>query len=107
MADRELVTIFTKSVLEGDVERALVVCSYEGLDELSCAGLTWAWEIKDGKFTETTLTPEGPTYSVSSPIHYCPSQLAPPTRTQRPFTGCSHQETTSLTHWYQSWTLCR
>lgn len=49
---------FAKSLLEGGVERALVVCGYERLDEISCAGPTWAWELKDGKITEQTLHPE-------------------------------------------------
>lgn len=58
IAERELGATFAKSLLEGGVERALVVCGYERLDEISCAGPTWAWELKDGHIAETTLYPE-------------------------------------------------
>ncbi|KAF8895257.1 glycosyl transferase [Infundibulicybe gibba] len=58
VAEREIGETFAKSLREGGVERALVVCGYEGLDEISCAGPTWGWELKDGKITTTTLHPE-------------------------------------------------
>ncbi|KAG6850206.1 hypothetical protein H0H93_016385 [Arthromyces matolae] len=43
---------------DNGIKRALVVSGYEKLDEISCAGPTWVWELKDGKITETTVTPE-------------------------------------------------
>lgn len=58
VAEREIGATFAQSLREGGVERALVVCGYEGLDEISCAGPTWAWELMDGKITEKTLQPE-------------------------------------------------
>nr|UDP83120.1 anthranilate phosphoribosyltransferase [Cyathus bulleri]UDP83138.1 anthranilate phosphoribosyltransferase [Cyathus bulleri] len=58
VAEREIGATFAHSLSEGGVKRALVVCGCENLDEISCAGPTWAWELKDGKVTETTLTPE-------------------------------------------------
>ena len=58
IAEREIGYTFAQSVRDGGVERALVVCGYEGLDEISCAGPTWAWELKDGNITEKTLHPE-------------------------------------------------
>ncbi|KAG6902426.1 hypothetical protein C0995_000352 [Termitomyces sp. Mi166 len=58
VAEREIGPTFARSLLDGGVERALVVCGYEKLDEISCAGPTWAWELKDGEITEMTLTPE-------------------------------------------------
>lgn len=58
VAEREIGHTFAQSVRDGGVERALVVCGYEGLDEISCAGPTWAWELKDGNITEKTLHPE-------------------------------------------------
>lgn len=58
VADRELGPTFAQSLRDGGVERALVVCGAEGLDEISCAGDTYAWQLKDGKITEITLHPD-------------------------------------------------
>ncbi|KAJ6591663.1 glycosyl transferase [Mycena vulgaris] len=58
IAEREIGHTFARSLLEGGVERALVVCGYEKLDEISCAGPTYAWELLNGEITEKTLTPE-------------------------------------------------
>jgi len=58
VAEREIGMTFAESLHEGGVERALVVCGFERLDEISCAGPTWAWELKDGVITEKTLTPD-------------------------------------------------
>ncbi|KDQ49913.1 hypothetical protein JAAARDRAFT_186692 [Jaapia argillacea MUCL 33604] len=57
VAERELGSTFAQSLRDGGVERALVVCGAEGLDEISCAGDTHAWELKDGLITEKTLHP--------------------------------------------------
>jgi anthranilate phosphoribosyltransferase len=58
VAEREIGHTYAQSARNDGVERALVVCGYEGLDEISCAGPTWAWELKDGNITEKTLDPE-------------------------------------------------
>ncbi|KAJ3829280.1 anthranilate phosphoribosyltransferase, TrpD [Lentinula raphanica] len=58
IAEPELGAPFAQSLRDGGVERALVVCGHERLDEISCAGPTWAWELKDGKISELTLLPE-------------------------------------------------
>ena len=58
IAEPEIGVTFAKSLRDGGVERALVVCGYEKLDEISCAGPSWAWELRDGKITEATLHPE-------------------------------------------------
>ncbi|KAJ3998842.1 anthranilate phosphoribosyltransferase, TrpD [Lentinula boryana] len=58
IAEPELGAPFAQSLRDGGVERALVVCGQERLDEISCAGPTWAWELKDGKILELTLQPE-------------------------------------------------
>ncbi|KAG6852126.1 hypothetical protein C0991_002884 [Blastosporella zonata] len=59
VAEREIGPTFARSLREGGVERALVVCGCERLDEISCAGETWAWELhSNGQVTETTLSPE-------------------------------------------------
>ncbi|KAF7356682.1 hypothetical protein MVEN_01002700 [Mycena venus] len=58
IAEREIGHTFAASLREGGVERALVVCGYERLDEISCAGPTYAWELRNGEITEKTLRPE-------------------------------------------------
>lgn len=57
VAEREIGLTFAHSLKEGGVERALVVCGFEGLDEISCAGPTHVWELKDGNVKTITLTP--------------------------------------------------
>jgi len=57
VAEPEIGPTFAHSLGEGGVERALVVCGFEGLDEISCAGPTHAWELKDGKVTKLVLKP--------------------------------------------------
>jgi len=59
VAEKELGLTFARSLRDGGVQRALVVCGKEGLDEISCAGETWAWELRaDGSIQEGTLHPE-------------------------------------------------
>ncbi|KAJ7155497.1 glycosyl transferase family, a/b domain-containing protein [Mycena crocata] len=58
IAEREIGHTFARSLREGGVQRALVVCGYEKLDEISCAGPTYAWELLNGEITEKTLKPE-------------------------------------------------
>jgi len=45
IAEPELGWTFAKSLLEGGVERALVVCGEERMDEVSCQGGTWCWGL--------------------------------------------------------------
>jgi anthranilate phosphoribosyltransferase len=58
VTEKEIGYTFAQSLREGGVERALIVCGYEKMDEISCAGPTWTWDLKDGKIKEGTLTPE-------------------------------------------------
>ncbi|KAJ7077840.1 glycosyl transferase [Mycena belliarum] len=58
IAEPEIGFTFASSLREGGVERALVVCGYEKLDEISCAGPTHAWELLNGEIKEKTLRPE-------------------------------------------------
>ena len=58
VAEPEIGPTFAQCVGEGGVERALVVCGFERLDEISCAGPTHVWELKDGKITKIVLNPE-------------------------------------------------
>ncbi|KAF5315199.1 hypothetical protein D9619_007274 [Psilocybe cf. subviscida] len=57
VAEPEIGPTFAHSLGEGGVERALVVCGAERLDEISCAGPTHVWELKNGTVTAKTLTP--------------------------------------------------
>lgn len=57
VAEPEIGSTFASSIGEGGVERALVVCGFEGLDEISSAGPTHAWELKHGKVTKKVLSP--------------------------------------------------
>ncbi|KAH9932815.1 anthranilate phosphoribosyltransferase TrpD [Epithele typhae] len=58
VAERELGPTFARSLVDGGVRRAFVVCGAEGLDEISCAGDTYAWELRpDGSVTEHVLHP--------------------------------------------------
>ena len=58
VAEPEIGPTFAQCLGEGGVERALVVCGYERLDEISCAGPTHVWELKDGKVTKTVVKPD-------------------------------------------------
>ncbi|KAF9235649.1 glycosyl transferase [Melanogaster broomeanus] len=79
VAERELGLPFAESLRDGGVVRALVVCGAEGLDEISCAGDTWAWELKEGNITESKLHPTQfglPVHPLSSVGSGPPSQNA-------------------------------
>lgn len=54
----EIGPTFAESLRSNGVNRALVVCGYEKMDEISCAGPTWAWELRNGQISQTTLHPE-------------------------------------------------
>ncbi|KLO11780.1 anthranilate phosphoribosyltransferase TrpD [Schizopora paradoxa] len=59
VAEKELGLTFARSLRDGGVQRALVVCGKEGLDEISCAGETWTWELlPDGSIQEGTVHSE-------------------------------------------------
>ena len=48
ICEPELGATFAQSLLDGGVEKALVVCGVERLDEISCAGPTHVWELNKG-----------------------------------------------------------
>jgi anthranilate phosphoribosyltransferase len=58
VAEPEIGNTFALCLSEGGVERALVVCGFERLDEISCAGPTHVWELRDENVTKTVLKPE-------------------------------------------------
>ncbi|KAF8899809.1 anthranilate phosphoribosyltransferase, TrpD [Gymnopilus junonius] len=58
VAEPEIGPTFAHSLEEGGVERALVVCGLERLDEISCAGPTHVWELKDGEVSSMVISPE-------------------------------------------------
>ena len=45
ICEPELGATFAQSLLDGGVEKALIVCGDEKLDEISCAGPTRVWEL--------------------------------------------------------------
>ncbi|KAI0312933.1 glycosyl transferase [Amylostereum chailletii] len=79
VAERELGSTFAQSLRDAGVLRAFIVCGAEGLDEISCAGDTHAWELKDGTITELTLHPSQfglSTHSLSEVASGTPDQNA-------------------------------
>ncbi|KAF8635906.1 hypothetical protein AX15_000084 [Amanita polypyramis BW_CC] len=79
IAEPELGPTFAQSLKEGGVDRALVVCGHEKLDEISCAGPTWVWELHNGTVTERTIKPEDfglPTHPLSSVAGASPHENA-------------------------------
>eukprot|EP01083_Nonionella_stella_P098116 275834_1 len=54
----ELGPLYAKASLVAGVENTLVVCGYEGLDEISIAGPTHTWTVKHGTVTKGVITPE-------------------------------------------------
>jgi anthranilate phosphoribosyltransferase len=58
VAEPRLGAVFAHAIREGGVQRGLVVCGKEHLDELSCAGETSAWQLHEsGEITTLTLHP--------------------------------------------------
>lgn len=49
--------VFARALRDAGVQRAFVVCGQEGLDELSIAGGSWIWSLKDGQITESVIHP--------------------------------------------------
>ena len=41
--------IFAEALWQSGVRKALVVCGFEGLDEISCAGPSHCWKLADGR----------------------------------------------------------
>lgn len=70
VARRELGDTFVEVLRMLGVQRALVVCGKEGLDEISPAGETHAWELIDGEIKTFDLQPTRdfglPTHALSS-----------------------------------------
>lgn len=50
--------IFAEALRKRGTERAWIVCGQEGLDEISPAGRTDVWELRDGQISEFTVGPE-------------------------------------------------
>ena len=79
VAEPEIGSTFAQSLGEGGVQRALVVCGFERLDEISCAGPTHVWELKDGKVTKSVLNPSDfglPAHPLSSVVGGSPQENA-------------------------------
>lgn len=65
-AKRQLIGVFDKNIIHTyasvmmrlGVERALVVCGSDGMDEITVSGITYVSEIKDGKIIDYTIDPK-------------------------------------------------
>jgi len=56
ICEPELGATFARSLLDGGVEKALIVCGVERLDEISCAGPTHVWEMNRGADGKENIT---------------------------------------------------
>jgi len=54
---KSLGPVFARALRDAGVERFLVVCGQEGLDEISIAGGTWTWSLEDGRIKEGVIHP--------------------------------------------------
>ncbi|WRT70722.1 anthranilate phosphoribosyltransferase [Kwoniella shivajii] len=66
VAKKELGDTFAEVLRLLGVERALVVCGKEGLDEISPAGETWTWLLENGEITKGEIHP---TKDFGLPLH--------------------------------------
>lgn len=74
-AKAQLIGVFDKRILKSyasvmqklGVERALVVCGCDGMDEITMTGITYVAEIKDGKITEYTIDPKDYGFEYAAP----------------------------------------
>ncbi|KZT22834.1 anthranilate phosphoribosyltransferase [Neolentinus lepideus HHB14362 ss-1] len=57
VANRALGRPVAEGLRAAGVERAMVVCGVEGLDEVSCAGETDVWELRRGAIEERRISP--------------------------------------------------
>jgi anthranilate phosphoribosyltransferase len=79
VAEREIGDSVAYALREGGAKRALVVCGAEGLDEISCAGDTFVWELINGTITTTTIHPRMfglPVHPLSSVVGGGPAENA-------------------------------
>ena len=79
VAEPELGYPFARALAEGGVDRAFVVCGCEKLDEISCAGPTHLWELRNGNIEERTICPQDfglPTHPLSSVAGGTPKENA-------------------------------
>lgn len=56
--DKNILRTFAEVMQKLGVERALVVCGSDGMDEITLTGITYAAQIKDGEITEYTIDPK-------------------------------------------------
>ena len=85
ICEPELGTTFAQSLLDGGVEKALIVCGVERLDEISCAGPTRVWELTkdengEGKIDEYLVDPETdfglPAHPLEDVVGHAPEENA-------------------------------
>ena len=57
VARRDLGPVFAEALRLNGSKKALIICGEEDLDELSCAGRTFCWQLVNGKISHFTLSP--------------------------------------------------
>ena len=85
ICEPQLGTTFAQSLLDGGVQKALIVCGVERLDEISCAGPTHVWQLTKeadgkGKVDEYLVEPENdfgvPTHPLEDVAGHSPEENA-------------------------------
>ena len=85
ICEPELGATFAQSLLDGGVEKALIVCGVERLDEISCAGPTRVWQLDknangEGKINEYLVEPQNdfglPTHPLEDVAGHAPEDNA-------------------------------
>ena len=79
VANHDLGEPFVKTLKENGVQRALVVCGEEGLDEISCAGDTDVWDLSGPSITTFKIHPSSfglPTHPLSAVSSGTPAENA-------------------------------
>lgn len=85
ICEPELGATFAQSLLDGGVQKALIVCGVERLDEISCAGSTHVWELNkdangEGKVDEYLVDPVNdfglPTHPLEDVAGHSPEENA-------------------------------
>lgn len=56
--DRDIIHTYASAMQILGVERALVVCGSDGMDEITATGITYVSEISDGKIKDYTIDPK-------------------------------------------------
>lgn len=79
VAEPSLGKVFAEALRDTGVQKALVVCGFENLDEISIAGPTHVWSLSESKIEESTIEPSTfgvPSHPLSDVLGASPQQNA-------------------------------